>query len=114
MPAVSSGDDYGVDIRSGQKVLKVGIKFGVRVAVVLVNNRFTGIAAALLNVADSHALNVGQREDPLEVVSAAWADTTHAQSDAFTGRSHVGLFAQRPCRDNGRKGHGGTGCGHRI
>ena len=78
MPAVARGDDYGVDIRSGQKILKVGIKFGVRVAVMLVNNGFTSIAAALLNVADGHALNVGQWEDPLEVVSAAWADTDHS------------------------------------
>ncbi|MEZ6100761.1 MAG: hypothetical protein R3E01_17475 [Pirellulaceae bacterium] len=45
MPAVSGGDQHGVDIGAGEEFAEVAIGLAVLVAVVLVDELFSGIAA---------------------------------------------------------------------
>jgi hypothetical protein len=87
MPAISSGNQDGVDVFAIEQFTEVPVELAVSAAIMLVDKCLSGITTAGLNVGDRNALDIGKSQHCLKVISTSRADTDDAQSDFFTGRN---------------------------
>ena len=85
MPAISGGNQDGVDIFAIEQFTEVPVELAVRAAIMLVDKCLSGITTAGLHVGDRNALHVGKSQHRLKVISTSRADTDDAQSDFFAG-----------------------------
>ena len=104
VPAVAGGDDHGVDVLAGQQFAEVAEQPAILVAVVLIDERLAGLAAAGLHVGDRHALDIGQAEHRAQVVRAARTDPDHSERDLLA-RGDCTVAAQRVGGNNPGERH---------
>jgi len=110
VPAVTGGDQHGVDVFAVEQLAKIAIELEVLVAVVFIDQLLAGLAAAGLHVGDGQAPHVGQAEHGLQIVRASRTDADHAQVDGFAG-GDLSLAAQGTGGNDPRRGHQRAGGG---
>src|SRR5687767_2309830 len=108
MPAVSGRDEDSIDVFAIEKFTKVTIDDAVAIAVVLIDERFAGLAAVRLHLGNGKAANIRKLQHGFQIIRATWSDTDHSQCDRLAGRG-TAVAAQRARRhDRSRCRRGGT------
>ena len=113
MPAVTRGNQDGVDIIAGQQFAEVAIGVAFLVAVLFVGHLFDGLALISANIGDSDEADIGLLKHVAQHITATSANADPSQNNPFAG-SHGSVQAQRRCRDNCGCREYGTGGGCRL
>ncbi|OPZ03119.1 MAG: hypothetical protein BWZ10_03321 [candidate division BRC1 bacterium ADurb.BinA364] len=103
MPAVSGGDQQGVDIVSGQQFEHVAIHRAILVAVMRIGHLFDQIATLGLDIAHCHEAHIRLGQHAIQHRSPSWPDTQSAKNDSVA-RRHGSVPAKRACRDDRWRG----------
>ena len=100
VPAVSGGDEHGVDVRTGEDIKHVRRGLAVLVLIGAVHHHLGGAAVRLLDIANGDELGVRLFQETIQHMPTARADADHSHGDAVAG-GDVAIAAERPCGNDG-------------
>ena len=99
MPAITRGDQNGVDIVPVQYVVHFPIENAIGIAVVLVDHRLDSFSTSALQVGIGDELHIGVRQKSRQNVRASISDTDSAERDSFTRRD-CSVFSEHASRED--------------